>query len=108
MFFIASCFGGFRGYETAWTDLAALRYDVAYSEDLVDPQMLLGLLQVDSRMNMEYGDIIIYPLLESLAQAYVYSSGLNDSSEGSKWLVDSMAGHFASLMGKHVQRHMIT
>ena len=28
MFFIASCFGGFRGFETVWTDLGALRYDI--------------------------------------------------------------------------------
>jgi hypothetical protein len=31
MFFIASCMGGFRGYETVWTDLGALRYDVYFS-----------------------------------------------------------------------------
>ena len=33
MFFIISCYGGFRGYETVWTDLAALAYDLAYCED---------------------------------------------------------------------------
>ena len=32
MFFIISCMGGFRGYETVWTDLGALRYDVEYCE----------------------------------------------------------------------------
>jgi hypothetical protein len=36
MFFIATCFGGFRGFETVWTDLAALRYDVRYCEERDD------------------------------------------------------------------------
>jgi len=52
MFFIASCFGGFRGYETVWTDLAALRYDVAYSEDLVDPDVAWP---VTGRFKNEHG-----------------------------------------------------
>ena len=30
LFFIISCMGGFRGYETVWTDLGALRYDINY------------------------------------------------------------------------------
>ena len=81
MFFIASCFGGFRGYETVWTDLAALRYDVAYSEDLPDPDVAWPVTAVGSRMNTGYGDTIIYPLLELLAQVYVYLNGHNDSSE---------------------------
>ncbi len=33
MFFIATCFGGFRGFETVWTDLGALRFDVNYCEE---------------------------------------------------------------------------
>ena len=32
LFFIASCTGGFRGYETVWTDLGALRYDIEFCE----------------------------------------------------------------------------
>lgn len=36
MFFMISCFGGFRGFETVWTDLAALRYDVQFCEDTDD------------------------------------------------------------------------
>ena len=36
LFFIASCTGGFRGYETVWTDLGALRYDLQYCEDKED------------------------------------------------------------------------
>jgi hypothetical protein len=36
MFFIDSCMGGFRGYETVWTDLGALRYDVYFSEEKDD------------------------------------------------------------------------
>jgi hypothetical protein len=36
LFFIATCIGGFRGYETVWTDLAALRYDVQYCEEQDD------------------------------------------------------------------------
>jgi hypothetical protein len=36
MFFIASCMGGFCGYETVWTDLGALQYDVHFSEEKDD------------------------------------------------------------------------
>jgi hypothetical protein len=36
MFFIATCTGGFRGYETVWTDLGALRYDLEFCEDNAD------------------------------------------------------------------------
>jgi hypothetical protein len=36
LFFIASCTGGFRGYETVWTDLGALRYDLQYCEEKDD------------------------------------------------------------------------
>ena len=36
MIFIASCMGGFCGYETVWTDLGALRYDVHFSEEKDD------------------------------------------------------------------------
>jgi len=32
MFLIITCCGGMRGYEAVWTDLSALRYDVAYCE----------------------------------------------------------------------------
>jgi hypothetical protein len=30
LFYTAMCTGGFRGYETVWTDLGALRYDIQY------------------------------------------------------------------------------
>ena len=36
MFLLLTCLGGMRGYEAVWTDLAALRYDVEYCEDLED------------------------------------------------------------------------
>ena len=36
IFFIISCMGGFRGYETVWTDLGALRYDINYCEEIDD------------------------------------------------------------------------
>lgn len=36
MFLLVSCLGGMRGYEVMWTDLAALRYDLQYCEDLGD------------------------------------------------------------------------
>ena len=36
MFFIATCFGGFRGFETGWTDLGALRFDVEYCKEVED------------------------------------------------------------------------
>jgi len=32
MFLLVSCLGGMRGFEVVWTDLAALRYDIAYCE----------------------------------------------------------------------------
>ena len=36
MFLVITCCGGMRGYEAVWTDLSALRYDVAYCESLED------------------------------------------------------------------------
>ena len=36
MFLLVSCLGGLRGFEVMWTDLAALRYDVNYCNDLDD------------------------------------------------------------------------
>ena len=36
MFLLVTCLGGMRGYEAVWTDLATLRYDVGYCEDLED------------------------------------------------------------------------
>ena len=36
LFFIVSCLGGFRVYETVWTDLGALRYDINYCEEKDD------------------------------------------------------------------------
>ena len=36
MFLLLTCLGGMRGFEAVWTDLAALRYDVAYSKDMDD------------------------------------------------------------------------
>ena len=40
MFLIASCTGGFRGYETVWTDLSALRYDMENCESLGDESVV--------------------------------------------------------------------
>lgn len=36
MFFLGCCTGGFRGYETVWTDLGALAYDIEYCEEIGD------------------------------------------------------------------------
>ena len=36
MFFLVSCLGGMRGFEVVWTDLGALRYDLAYCESHED------------------------------------------------------------------------
>jgi len=36
MFFLISCTGGFRGFETVWTDLGALVYDLEYCEERED------------------------------------------------------------------------
>ena len=52
MFFMISCFGGFGGYETVWTDLAALRYNVQYSEDQDDPAVAWP---VTGRFKNEHG-----------------------------------------------------
>ena len=36
MFLLVSCLGGMRGFEVMWTDLAALRYDLDYCEEIGD------------------------------------------------------------------------
>lgn len=36
MFLLVSSLGGMRGFEVMWTDLAALRYDLEYCEDIGD------------------------------------------------------------------------
>ena len=36
MFLLITCLGGMRGYEAVWTDLGALRYDMAYCLDRED------------------------------------------------------------------------
>ena len=36
MFLLVSCLGGMRGFEVVWTDLAALRYDIGYCEEMDD------------------------------------------------------------------------
>ena len=36
MVLLLTCLGGMRGFEAVWTDLAALRYDIAYCEDMED------------------------------------------------------------------------
>jgi hypothetical protein len=36
MFLLVSCLGGMRGFEVVWTDLAALRYDIAHCESAED------------------------------------------------------------------------
>lgn len=36
MFLLVSSLGGMRGFEVMWTDLAALRYDLNYCEDISD------------------------------------------------------------------------
>jgi hypothetical protein len=53
MFFLASCLGGFRGYETVWTDLGALRYDLEYCEDQEDFQAVAW--PVTGRFKGEHG-----------------------------------------------------
>jgi len=36
MFLLLPCLGGMQGYEAVWTDLAALKYDVEYCENMGD------------------------------------------------------------------------
>jgi hypothetical protein len=36
MFLLVSCLGGMQGFEVVWTDLAALRYDVAHCKSAKD------------------------------------------------------------------------
>lgn len=38
MFLLVTCLGGMRGFEAVWTDLGALRYDIAYCEELDDEE----------------------------------------------------------------------
>lgn len=40
MFLLVSSLGGMRGFEVVWTDLAALRYDLQYCEDLDDESVV--------------------------------------------------------------------
>jgi hypothetical protein len=53
MFFIASCTGGFRGYETVWTDLGALRYDIEFCEESGDESAVAW--PVTGRFKNEHG-----------------------------------------------------
>jgi hypothetical protein len=53
MFFIATCTGGFRGYETVWTDLGALRYDMEFCEDSDDTSAVAW--PVTGRFKNEHG-----------------------------------------------------
>ena len=36
MFLLVSCLGGMQGFEVVWTDLAALKYDIAHCESAED------------------------------------------------------------------------
>lgn len=36
MFFLITCFGGMRGFEAVWTNLAGLRFDICFMEDTDD------------------------------------------------------------------------
>ena len=36
MFLLVTCLGGMRGFEAVWTDMAALRYDIEYCEEMED------------------------------------------------------------------------
>ena len=40
MFLLCACLGGMRGFEVVWTDLAALRYDVGYCEEMDDHSVI--------------------------------------------------------------------
>ena len=57
LFFIISCMGGFRGYETVWTDLGALRYDVNHCEEQDDFLQWPGPSLVDSKVSKVVGTI---------------------------------------------------
>jgi hypothetical protein len=43
-FLLVSYLGGMRGFEVVWTDLAALRYDVAFCEAAKDETAVSGLI----------------------------------------------------------------
>ena len=40
MFLLVSSLGGMRGFEVVWTDLAALRYDLAFCESSEDDSVV--------------------------------------------------------------------
>ena len=44
MLLLVLCLGGLRGFEVMWTDLAALRYDVSFCNELDDDTEYHGLL----------------------------------------------------------------
>jgi hypothetical protein len=58
MFFIDSCMGGFRGYETVWTDVGALRYDVYSLKRRMITLLSSGPSQAVSRMKRGVGTTI--------------------------------------------------
>ena len=53
MFLLVCCLGGTRGYEAVWTDLAALRYDIAYCESQGDESAVAW--PVVGRFKCEHG-----------------------------------------------------
>lgn len=99
MFFMISCFGGFRGFETVWTDLAALRYDVQFCEETDDFTAVAWPVTGRFKMRRVCGDITTYPLPASQALGFRYLTGRNVSLGGSRLPTAKMGGHSGVLMG---------
>ncbi len=53
MFLLVSSLRGMRGFEVVWTDLAALRYDLAYCEAVEDDSEVL--LPIMGRFKAHHG-----------------------------------------------------
>jgi hypothetical protein len=58
MFLLVSCLGGMQGFEVVWTDLAALKYDIAHCESAEDE--LAVSWPIIGRFKGQHGILVCY------------------------------------------------
>ncbi len=94
MFLLVSSLGGMRGFEVVWTDLAALRYDLAYCEAAEDDSAVSW--PIVERFKNWHGALDYYifplPLLELLSQGF-------NSLLGPNGLFDDWHMKFLNMVG---------